>query len=250
MLEEESKQQKSPLRRARSPQDKEQKRELILQTASMLFSEGPESLPTAAAIARHSGIAKGTVYLYFKSKEEIFLALLEEYYHAWYKSITVAIEEADPVKENYAGDDIINAMCSYIENHEEFFQLASLSASVIEQNIETVTLISHKSHQSKAVKALARKLSDKLGLENEESCARLLLRSEAMLIGLWQMAHPPAAIKPILDTPSLKVLMPEFSLEARDALSQLWQGCLGTDTNKGNTPSRFWKIGSLFSKES
>ena len=66
------KEEKPQLKRARSAKDKEQKRELILATASKLFDQDPDCLPTASAIAKQSNIAKGTVYLYFKSKEEIF----------------------------------------------------------------------------------------------------------------------------------------------------------------------------------
>ncbi len=47
----------------------------IIKAATELFIENNNELPTVNQIADRSNIAKGTVYLYFKSKEHIFLSI-------------------------------------------------------------------------------------------------------------------------------------------------------------------------------
>ncbi|MER2491813.1 TetR/AcrR family transcriptional regulator [Catenovulum sediminis] len=228
-------------KRARSAEDKSLKRDLILNTASQLFDDSPDTLPTAAAIANHSGIAKGTVYLYFKSKEEIFLALLEQHYQAWFSDIRSAITADKP-----DSDEIINALCHYIESQPQFFQLASLSSSIIEQNVDSKILLEFKKRLVEIITSASKDLAQRLDLDEYETCAQLLMRSYAMLLGLWQVSHPPEKVAKTLDNPNLTLIQPEFGLEARDALAQLWHGYVGQKGAKSS--GRFWKIGNLFAK--
>ncbi len=60
--------------RALDGDDKEARRQTILDAAQRLFAERHE-LANVADVAESAGLAKGTVYLYFQTKEEIYLAL-------------------------------------------------------------------------------------------------------------------------------------------------------------------------------
>lgn len=66
--------------RAIDDNEKALKRQSILDAAARIFAKDLNNLPSVISIAKASGLAKGTVYLYFKTKEEIFLALLSEQY--------------------------------------------------------------------------------------------------------------------------------------------------------------------------
>ena len=56
------------------------KRELILDTMQELFKEGKAGTASVRDIAERAGIAKGGLYYYFKSKEEVMDALIEREY--------------------------------------------------------------------------------------------------------------------------------------------------------------------------
>ena len=69
---------KSQLRthtRAVAPADKSERRAAILAAAEALMRLGPSTTFVVEEIAQRAGLAKGTVYLYFGSREEILLAV-------------------------------------------------------------------------------------------------------------------------------------------------------------------------------
>ena len=63
-------------RPALSEEERFSRRAALLDAALRLYRE-QGTLPTVSNIAKAAGIAKGAVYLWFRSKEEIFVALLE-----------------------------------------------------------------------------------------------------------------------------------------------------------------------------
>jgi len=54
------------------------KREDILQTATRLFSEKGYRNAAIAELAKLTGVAEGTIFYHFKTKEDLFLAILEK----------------------------------------------------------------------------------------------------------------------------------------------------------------------------
>jgi AcrR family transcriptional regulator len=62
---------------AMTDEDKEHHRRTLLDAAHGLFRERRDLRPVTE-IAKAAGLAKETVYLYFTSKEEIFIALIED----------------------------------------------------------------------------------------------------------------------------------------------------------------------------
>lgn len=66
-----------PNRRGRPKLDPEPRRREILENAIELFASNGYTGTDVQAVARSLGIAKGTVYLYFSSKRELFLAAVE-----------------------------------------------------------------------------------------------------------------------------------------------------------------------------
>ena len=68
------------------------KKDLILDTMQKLMNEKPSQAISVSDIAREAGIGKGSIYYYFKSKEEILEAVIERTY-------SKAIEESERLLE-------------------------------------------------------------------------------------------------------------------------------------------------------
>lgn len=65
------------MRRARTPEDKERRRQLLLQAALIEFYEKGYSAARMDDIAKRADLTKGTLYLYYESKEVLFKALIQ-----------------------------------------------------------------------------------------------------------------------------------------------------------------------------
>ena len=62
--------------RARSPQDKDLRRTHLIAAATRLFADADFDAVTIARVAEAAGVAKGTAYIYFATKETLFVELV------------------------------------------------------------------------------------------------------------------------------------------------------------------------------
>jgi AcrR family transcriptional regulator len=68
----------APDRRAKKDRITTERKQQILEAAMAVFSEKGFAAATTAEIARAAGIAEGTIYNYFPSKRELFIAVIRE----------------------------------------------------------------------------------------------------------------------------------------------------------------------------
>lgn len=81
----------------RKQREKQARREHILDAAAGLFAEKGFEAATMAQIARRAELAPGTLYIYFKSKDELYFALLEPQLLAHHqRNLQIAADEAAP----------------------------------------------------------------------------------------------------------------------------------------------------------
>ncbi|MUH73591.1 TetR/AcrR family transcriptional regulator [Psychrosphaera haliotis] len=66
--------------KARSDAQKSARKQSIIDAAVELLSGNVSELPPVSAIAKQAGFAKGTVYIYFDSKERLFLDIYQDLY--------------------------------------------------------------------------------------------------------------------------------------------------------------------------
>ena len=71
------------LRRARSEEQKQARRQQILQAAEHYVTEVGYEAFSMAKLAQYSGVVKGTLYLYFNTREEVFLTLYNRSLLRW-----------------------------------------------------------------------------------------------------------------------------------------------------------------------
>jgi len=100
----------------------ENKRRLIVQTAVKLFSEKPFHQVRLDDVAEAAGVGKGTVYIYFKNKEELYYSLIFEGF----------VEMVDRLKEQANQTAIpaaqklrmaVGAVVDFGVRHPQFFEV-------------------------------------------------------------------------------------------------------------------------------
>ena len=208
------------MKRANDDTQKRVRRRVIIESALSLFEEAGGHLSTVAAIAERSNIAKGTVYLYFKTREEIYLALLEEFINGWFD----VIETVDGGSMGI--DAIVSCSCAYIESRPVFMNLASIFNGILEKNINYEIAYSFKVNLRDRVFSTGGVISSQFPEISHEMAVKLILRSFALSIGLWQIAEPAPILKQLLKKDELKLLKIDFMTELQEGVSGIWQEAL------------------------
>ncbi|HWQ07837.1 MAG TPA: TetR family transcriptional regulator [Holophaga sp.] len=80
------------MQRARQPHQKAARREAILSAALDLLAEIPFSDISMNLVAERAGLVKGTLYLYFATREALFLDVLRGQLHAWLWDLESGLE--------------------------------------------------------------------------------------------------------------------------------------------------------------
>ncbi|MBB6342491.1 AcrR family transcriptional regulator [Pseudomonas fluvialis] len=210
-------------RRARDDDAKQARRADILQAARRLFLSDERQLPSVARIAEAAGLAKGTVYLYFATKEEIFIALLDEEFSNLLTAIGEAFKPSAVATEQVQA--VIARMVDYLDEHPEFLSLDALAYSVLEQNLPEQVVRTFKLNLTRRLTLAGQLLDAALGLQTGRG-TQLLLRSYALIRGLWQTLDYPAPLQALLADPAFSVIRPPFREELAASLQEYWRGAL------------------------
>jgi len=93
----------------------------ILEAAALLFAERGYSQADTQTLADRLGVGKGTIYRYFPSKRELFLAAVDRLMLQLHLSITDTIKEIqDPIDRLLHA---VNAYLKYFKDHPEIVEL-------------------------------------------------------------------------------------------------------------------------------
>lgn len=81
------------MKRARQNHQKEERREAILSFAKAELETSAYVDVTMSKVAARTGLVKGTLYLYFTTKEELFLELLRDELHGWFWDLETGLDD-------------------------------------------------------------------------------------------------------------------------------------------------------------
>jgi AcrR family transcriptional regulator len=210
---------KSPLRRARAPEHKSQRRAAIVRAAeSLLARREPSDSCSVELLARKAGLAKGTVYLYFRSREEVLLAVHEKQTHEVFDVVERAL--GAPAA---SADSVVRTGVRYLHAHPQFYPLAANCRSMLDTNVSTEAALAFKVGLGRRLYVLGQRIEELYpGLRPGEGAA-LLMNSYAMIIGLWQQADPPQSLRAVMDRPEMAIFKIDFEKQLTAALLDLWE---------------------------
>ena len=198
---------------------KDARRDVILAAAQDLFCKEKFEGITMGPIAAEVGLAKGTLYLYFRTREEIFLTLLTRELHAWLSSLGAKAQEFT------TPDDALDWIADSLASRNELLRLGALLHSVLEQNLSVDTAREFKLTFEAGLSAIAPHLASALNLTSYEESRRFLRWLQVCAIGLGQMAYPsPIVQTAIAQEPRLAHMVIDFRTEFRSMLAAMLVG--------------------------
>lgn len=207
-------------RRAYGSEDKQARRQQILEAARGLFAAGGGSLPAVSHIADAAGVAKGTVYLYFATREEIFADLLLAGWTDILGDVAASVAAGRDREAKVAA--FLARFVAYLGKHPELLRLDALGAVILERNMAPAALRRFKLALAARLIAGGGALDEALALAPGRG-TQLLMRTYALTRGLWRSfgaeGDAPA-------DPELALFQVDFRPELSAALDEYWRGAL------------------------
>ena len=210
------------MRRARSEEEKTERRNAIVTTAWRMYTREPSFAAfTMAALARQAGLAKGTLYLYFRTKEELFLALLESGFDAWFDVIDARLDDGD---REWTPEDAAEVVVRSMRGRETLARLLSILPTIVEHNVEFDAALRFKRKVMHRAEVTGHRLEARLPFLRPGDGARFLVHVHALVIGTWQLAEPSPVIRRVMEVPELAPARVDFDEDLRYLLSTLLKG--------------------------
>lgn len=203
--------------RAVDEQDKAARRQSLLDAAHALFLLEQPALPSVQSIATRAGLAKGTVYLYFCTKEAVFLSLLEDFYGQLLDQLQRELTASDELI-----DTLSETILAFTRKNPAFLPLAAMASSSLEANVDTRLVMRFKEMLYNKTQALSHVICEKIPQASLDHCSILLVHTHAHMLGLWQMQQMPAVVRDSLHQAKMELLAPSFDAALKIGLKSLW----------------------------
>ena len=204
-------------RRARSPAAKDARRQALVHAAAEVFGERRYAAVSMAEIARRAGVAKGTTYLYFPTKETLFLDLFLRRLSEW-------IDDVMPILQTAQGpDDVADAFADTLADHAQLVRLIGLLHGTLEQNVEAEDALKFKRQLISDLAPVAMAIAFVTKLPAADG-VRALVQIQAMAVGIAQMAFPTPAVAQALEDDRVATLRVEFCATMRHMIGALLRG--------------------------
>ncbi|MEY4730519.1 MAG: hypothetical protein RL020_1677 [Pseudomonadota bacterium] len=210
------------LQRATQADQKVERYHAILDAAEQLWLAHPDRMASVAEVAALAGVGKGTVYLYFPSKEELLLALHSRHVEFFFQAMMAMMAQTKKV----AIEDILSVVKTHMIAPPSFLPLASRCFALMEKSIPAESAAAFHHGIAQWLQRAGGELSRHFKQLNQEQAVSLLVQSYGLIVGLWQMLNPALESSKHMTPAEKRILRPDYTQELSSALLDLWAGRL------------------------
>jgi AcrR family transcriptional regulator len=199
---------------------KQQRRTALLIAAERLFSTRDYAMVSVNDVARAAGLAKGTVYLYFRTKEALFLELVAEGLAGWVRDTARSLTQRSVTPQEFA-----SILATTLTERPTLIRLLGLLHAVLEDNTDADGLRMFKRRLLQITFEAGRVFESVLPLRPPTSGARVVLWMHAVIVGLAQMSSPSETLAELLkQDEALAMFRLDFQSELQLSLAVLFAG--------------------------
>jgi TetR/AcrR family transcriptional regulator len=208
-------------KRARSKKDKLEKAVIIVNTADSLFQTIEYSGITMALVAKEANVAKGTVFNYFNTKEELFLQLADRYFRQIFAQIDIKLDEKE---QSGTPENLTDAFVNILISNPSFLKIVVLMDSIIEKNVSKESLEAFKKNLLQMIYATGLKAEQAFLFIPKGEGPRLLLWIYGIVIGFQNLAEPVENAKQVIDSQDMDFFLFSLEKELRQLILQICKG--------------------------
>ena len=213
-----------PRRRARQNAQKLERRQVILDAAWRAFQSSSYSELSVARIARETGLAKGTIFLYFRTKEEIFLEITGQQLAEWFDMVDGHLAQLPVPAET---KDVVEVIADSLQERVYFTRLLAILSTVLEQNANYDAVLQFKQLLLIRLARTGALLERTLNFLQPGEGAHLLMQLEALVIGLRHLADTAPVVRQLMTLEEMQVFDVDFDTEFRQMALLLLDGMKG-----------------------
>lgn len=181
--------EKKTLLRARNSQDKASRRDHILKQSFELLKKDDWDQISMEALAQKSGLAKGTLYLYFRTKEEVFLACTQRLFRQWIDSYLAALRASDHI---FSAKRFSEVFTEHLCQQSELPRFLSSLHLALENNASGDSVDQYKIDLRAKLLNLSQALVNKTpGLSSSDLALSFMIKSHSLIVGLYQVCKSP-----------------------------------------------------------
>ena len=130
------------------------RKEEIIAAAELLYQTKGFKDITIQDIAKETSFTRTSIYNYFETKEEIFMALLQKEYERWVEELDAAIYGHESMERG----EIAKTLAVSLENRELLLKLMSMNHYDMEENSSLERVVEFKVAYGASIKAVDRLL--------------------------------------------------------------------------------------------
>jgi AcrR family transcriptional regulator len=214
-------------RRARSDEQREQRRQAILSVAAAMLREMPVADLSLNELSRRVGLAKSNVLRYFESREAVLLELYDTAWKAWLERLDSTMPPASAEGDSRTRYERVAAtLTTSLVADPLLCELISVSASVLERNISPEVARRHKLASIANLDRMAARLCSSLPELSSDGAWRAAAGTLLSVSGIWPLTNPTEAMLCVYEDPQLALMRVDFASTLREALSVFLAGCL------------------------
>ena len=214
--------------RARNEEQREARRQAILDAAAAMLAEMPVAEVTLNELSRRVGLAKSNVLRYFESREAVLLELLDAAWLDWLTELEETLAgEAGAADQSDAVDELAATVAASLASRPVLCDLLSAQSAVLERNVSPGVAATHKRATMANVTALAQLVLRRLPELGDHDAVRFAGATAMVTGAIWPSAQPSAAMLLAYESdPALAALRLDFTATLREVLEVLLTGLL------------------------
>ena len=165
-------------RRARGDEDKAQRVGEILAAGRDLWSRTSWSDFTVGAVAQRAGVVKGTIYLYFPTREHLLLAVFDCLFDEYVDDVNGALEKR---RGRWSADHVAEAFAKPLRDRHALLRILPIAGSLNSNDA---------ANASTRLTKTAQLLESRIPSLRRGDGLNFLIRANALLTGLAAMGVP------------------------------------------------------------
>lgn len=203
-----------------SPELTAARREEIIDACEELYREVSFRDITVGMIAERTTFTRASVYNYFKTKEEIFLALLQREYALWNESLEGILEGPEMDAAGFA-----EALAWSLEERGQLLKIMSMNHYDTEENSRHENLVAFKREYGRSLALVGKCLERFFPAMDDEARRDFVFTFFPMMFGILPYAEVTEAQRSAMDEAGVDYVFMSAHELVRNSVLRLLKSC-------------------------